>query len=210
MASAARRGLGSDPAGEALLPAASRRGEYRLSAQVGTDLGALYSHLTAAEGCDDDELAIGHLRAGLELIESEPLGNVLVGWEWFVAEGHQARLEATVERAAELLVDRCLSAGLPALAQRCLRQAALAVPYSETLAAAAMEVAGALGDADELRRSFTAYGRLVDELDPGSWPLPAAELRYRSLRAQLGEAQASLAAMEAAPRSTRPSAPAAL
>ena len=39
---------------------------------------------------------------------------------------------------------------------------------------------------------------------------PGAEQRYRALRLELGEAQASLAAMEARPTSTRPSAPAAL
>jgi hypothetical protein len=210
VASAARRALGPGGDGSPLLPPASRRGEYRVADGVQTDLDELLSHLAAAEATDDDQLAIGHLRAGLELIDSEPLSNVLVGWEWFVAEGHRGRLEGAVERAAELLVDHCLVAGLAPLAQRCLSHAVMAVPYSETLAQAAMELAAALGDADELRRSFDAYGRLVEELDPGSWPLASAEQRFRALRAQIEEDQASLAAMDAAPLRTKPSAPAAL
>jgi DNA-binding SARP family transcriptional activator len=83
------------------------------------------------------------------------------------------------------------------------------LPYSEALAEAAMEVAAASGDAAELRRAFDDLGRVVEELEPGGWPTGGAEERYRQLRAEIKD-QASLAAIDAAPRSTRPSAPAAL
>jgi hypothetical protein len=210
VASAARRSLGKSETGTPLLPPASRQGHYLLGEGVSCDVELLYGHLARAEAALEHDVAIAELRAALELIEAEPLSSVLVGWEWFVAEGHRGRLEGAIEQAGELVVSLCLDEGLGPLAEQCLVRAQRAVPYSETLAAAAMEVAGALGDVDRLRRAFDAYGRLVEELEPGSWPLSSAEDRYRELRAPLEGSQASLAAIDAAPRSTRPSAPAAL
>jgi DNA-binding SARP family transcriptional activator len=109
-----------------------------------------------------------------------------------------------------LLVPLAIETGHLALADELLRRAILAVPYSEACAESAMELAAARGDLDGLTRAFEAMGRLAEELDPGSWPEPAAEDRFRTLRRRLLVGQASLAAMEAAPRNTRPSAPAAL
>ena len=70
-----------------------------------------------------------------------------------------------------------------------------------------MNLAAHRGDISGLRRAYEDFGSVVEALDPGSWPIEAVEDRYRGL---LSQAQASFAAIEAAPRSTSPSAPAAL
>ena len=208
VASAARRALGLDENGTPLLPPATRQGHYRISNELSCDVTQLFAHFSLADTADD-EVALAHLRAGLWLIDGEPLAATLVGWDWFVAEGHRARLDAAVEHAGTRLVALALDLGYETLAREGLRRARLVVPYSETLAAAAMSIAAAERDPDALRRAFDELGRLVEDLEPGSWPLPTAEEHYRRLRQEIVD-QASLAAMDAAPRNTRPSAPAAL
>ncbi|MEI8052059.1 MAG: hypothetical protein WCI12_11575, partial [Actinomycetes bacterium] len=130
VASAARRALGVDRQGHALLPPASRDGVYRISDAVGCDVDLFAGHLAAARSARSPEEAIAYLRAGLELIEAEPLATVLAGYEWFTAEGHAARLEAQVEQAACLLVDLALAAGLQPLAEWALTRSVLVVPHS--------------------------------------------------------------------------------
>jgi len=213
VASAARRSLGVDHEGAPRLPAGSRQGLYRISASVTTDVDQLAAYVTMAETAEGDEEALALLRAAVELIESEPMATVLAGYEWFDAEGHRGRLESLVESATCRMVALALEQGHTKLATTGLARAKMVVPFSESLAEAAIEVAAAHGDPDGLRRAFSEMARLVDEIDPGSWPSPAIERRYAELRRQLGEdpdPQASFAAMDAAPRSTSPSAPAAL
>ena len=207
VASAARRSLGVDARGVARFPAATRLGHYGLSEEVGTDLDLLAHHLNEADGADNHEHALAHLRAALELIEGEPMAAVLSGWEWFIAEGHRARLERSVESAALRLVELAIDHQHFALGELSLERARRVVPYSELLAEAALALAARRGDLGGLRRAYEDFEKVVEALDPGSWPIDALEERYRRL---VIEAQASFAAMEAAPRSTSPSAPAAL
>ena len=207
VASAARRSLGLDAHGIARLPGATRLGQYRLSDEVGTDLDLMARHLQKAEQASEEEVEMVHLRAALELIEGEPMATVLSGWEWFAAEGHRARLERAVETAALRLIELSINYGHFALGDLGLQQARFVVPYSEALAEAAMNLAAHRGDISGLRRAYEDFGSVVEALDPGSWPIEAVEDRYRGL---LSQAQASFAAIEAAPRSTSPSAPAAL
>ena len=210
--SAARRALGLTPEGDAVLPIADRTGCYRAGSLLTSDVAELHAHVVCARRSNDPEAQMAHLRAGLELIEGEPLGATLAAWDWFTLEGHQARLEATIEGAAVWLVELALGADFVDLAQLALDRARLAVPLSEPLAAAAMEVAAKRGSLIELQRCFADLGTIVDEIDPGCWPTPEHEARFGVLSEKVrgGAAQASLAAMVAAPRSTRPSAPAAL
>ncbi len=123
VASAARRSLGRSDAGTPLLAPASRQGHYLLDEQVSCDVESFYQHLAGAEAALAHDVAIAELRAALELIEAEPLSSVLVGWEWFVAEGHRGRLEGAIERAGELVVSLCLDEGLAPLAAQCLARA---------------------------------------------------------------------------------------
>ena len=180
----------------------------------------------AAEGSatEDPQEAMALLRAALSLVEGEPLANVLSGYGWWEAEGHGARTAAVLVHAASDLAALAVDAGLFDLAQWGLGQARLVDPYSESLSRVAMQVAAAAGDADRLRREWRECRRRIDELDPGSSPSPRTERLYGELaqrvlvgvtstHARIGLAsalQASLAAIDEAPRSTRPSAPAAL
>ena len=58
-----------------------------------------------ARRCDDAEEQMAWLRAALELVESEPFATVLEGYDWFLTEGHLARLQAACEDAACELVE---------------------------------------------------------------------------------------------------------
>jgi DNA-binding SARP family transcriptional activator len=210
--SAARKGLGLTQDGEPVLPVADRTGCYRLGSTLTSDVAELHAHLACARRSGDGDTQMAHLRAALELVEGEPLAATLSGWDWFTVEGHRARLEAAVEDAATWLIDLALDAGLPDLAQLALDHARPVLALSEPLAARAMEVAAAGGSLRDLQRSFDDLGDILDELDPGCWPVAVHEERFRALAASLRASrdQASFAAMEAAPRSTSPSAPAAL
>jgi DNA-binding SARP family transcriptional activator len=209
VSSALRRALGEQD-GEPILPRASRSGLYRSGAMIACDVTMLEASVDAAESADG-ELALALYREALNLIESEPLATALVGYEWFDAEGHRGRLEAYVERAGLALAELALGHALPALAGFALTKAQLVVPYSEALAEMAMEVAGAQRDANGLRRAFGELARIVEELDPGRSPSLSAEQHYEALRKALREEDyASLDAIDEAPLSTSPSAPAAL
>ena len=210
--SAARRGLGLSSEGEPILPIADRSGRYRLGPVLTSDVAEFHAHLSCARRADDADAQMAHLRAALDLIEGEPLAAALSGWDWFTVEGHRARLDAAIEDTAIWLVDLALEAGLLDLAQLAIDRARPALPLSEDLAARAMEVAAAQGSLLELQRCFDDLGAILDEIDPGCWPVHAHEVRFGDLVQNLrcAKDQASLAAMDAAPRSTSPSAPAAL
>ena len=124
---------------------------------------------------------MAHLRAALNLIESEPLANALSGYAWWEAEGHGARIAAVLANAACNLAALAVDAGLFDLAQWGLEKARLVDPYSESLSRTAMQVAAAAGDADRLRREWRECQRRVDELDPGSSPSPRTERLYGEL-----------------------------
>ena len=210
--SAARRALGKHDDGASILPSADRTGHYRAGDHLGSDLALLLSHIDSARSATRDDERMAHLRAGLSMIEGEPLAAVLAGWDWFNVEGHRARLEGLVEAAGVELADLAIAAGLLDLAELAIERSRMVVKWSEPIAARAMELAAARGDLMSLRRAFDDLGLLLDELDPGSWPDPVHETRFGELveAVRSGRPQASFAAMDAAPRSTSPSAPAAL
>jgi hypothetical protein len=167
-------------------------------------------HLAAAETDLGTQLDL--LRRALAFIEGEPMAAVMGGYEWWSAEGHAARTAGVVVDAACHLANLATSAGLPALAAWGISQARAVESYSEALSRAAMRAAAAAGDADLLRREWHDCCRQIDELDPGAMPSEETELLYARLvrRTQPTVDYASLPAMEPAPRSTVPSAPAAL
>lgn len=213
VASAARRALGTRPDGTPVLPTASRSGCYRAGDGLTTDLDLLDAHLASAARAVNQEERLAHLRAGIELVEGEPLAAVLAGWEWFIPEGHRARMEQSVESAAVSLALEAAACGHAGLVDLAITRARAVFPYSERLAIAAMEASSLLGDVDGVRRAFGELGVLVDELEPGSWPVPELEERFSALTREARERacdHASLAAIEEAPLSTSPSAPAAL
>ena len=173
------------------------------------ELSALFEASTRA---NDHEAERALLAQAIDLVEGEPMATVLAGYEWFVAEGHRARLDASLEQAAARLIELSLAAGDLTSASATLEAVRPALPYSEIMAERAMEVAAASGDLAGLVTAFEAIQQLSDQLSPGAGPSDEVEERFASLvRHVRGEhPQASLAAMDAAPRNTSPSAPAAL
>ena len=208
-AGVARRAMGCDVAGAPLFPPATKGSHYRISALVSTDVGRVAALVDAANDTDDADRVIACLRAALSLVEGEPLARTLSGYGWWQAEGHEQRVAATLVDAACRLVPLATAAGHFDLATWAVAQARLVEPYSEALSRAAMQVAADLGDPDRLRREWQECLRRADELDPGSVPSAATERRYAELCRELPD-QASLAAIDDAPRRTVPSAPAAL
>jgi DNA-binding SARP family transcriptional activator len=217
-ATAARRALGTGHDGRPLLPPAGRSGHYRLSSEVVVDVER--AEALVAEALDQTEAPerIDRLRAALALVEGEPLSGALSGYSWWETEGHGGRIAAVLVEAACQLSELAVESGLPQLAAWGIGQARLVEPYSEALSCAAMRVAAASGDHDRLRREWNDCCRLVEELDPGGQPSERTERLFLELArrtpaaavAAAAPAQASLAAMDPAPRNTVPSAPAAL
>jgi DNA-binding SARP family transcriptional activator len=181
IATAARRAMGSDASGSPLFPSGSRTGHYRVAEGVTTDVHRAASLALAGGSTEDPDTAMGLLRAALNLVEGEPMANVLSGYAWWDAEGHSARIAAVLVNAASDLAALAVEAGLFELAQWGLEQARLLDPYSEALSRAAMQVAAADGDADRLRREWRECQRRMDELDPGSTPSPRTERLYADL-----------------------------
>jgi DNA-binding SARP family transcriptional activator len=142
VASCLRRALGDGPFGPRL-PAAGRAGRYAVAADVRCDVTVLASRLAQARCCEEPELKMAWLRGALELIESEPFATVLEGYDWFLAEGHLARLQTGCEEAACELVELALAHGLVELARFAIDRATLVDPHAERLADAAMRVAAA-------------------------------------------------------------------
>ena len=64
---------------------------------------------------------MGLLRAALDLVEGEPMANVLSGYTWWDAEGHGARIAAVLVNAAGDLAALAIEADLFELAQWGLR-----------------------------------------------------------------------------------------
>lgn len=142
VASCLRRSLGDGSFGPRL-PAAGRAGHYGIAPDVGCDVAILEARVARARRCDEPEAKMAWLRGALELIESEPFETVLEGYDWFLAEGHVARLQAACEDAACELVELALDRGLVELAGFAIDRAMLVDPHAERLAAAAMRVAAA-------------------------------------------------------------------
>jgi hypothetical protein len=206
-AAAARRSLGANEDGEPLLPLAGRSGHYRVEGGVHVDVLEV-EHLVYRAGAETDlTTQIDLLRRALALVEGEPMAAVTGGYEWWLAEGHAARVAGVLVDAACHLANLATSAGLPALAAWGISQARFVERYSEALSRAAMRAAAASGDADRLRREWQDCCRQIDELDPGAMPSEETELLYSRLARR---DYASLPAMEPAPRNTVPSAPTAL
>jgi DNA-binding SARP family transcriptional activator len=216
---AARKALGFGPEAEPYLPAALKTGHYRISDLVTVDVTRAVRFVVAARNAPDAAEAIALYRAALDLVEGEPVSGILSGYAWWQSEGHAGRVRGLLVEAACGIARLASASGPGGLVEWALGQARAVDPYSEELTQAAMRWAAESGDADRLRREWAECRRMVDELDPGGVPSARTEALYAELTRRTsagidsrrergaGGSQASLAAMEAAPRSTEPSAP---
>jgi hypothetical protein len=136
-ASAVRRSLGVDAEGPRLHPVTSS-GLY-VTHGVSSDVEAFFSLVARAR-----QLAVSDAsplcHQALLLIKGEPLASALRGFEWFLAEGHGARLARDGEWAALALHHTALEKGNYELAFWAIQQGRLIDPYSDALSEALTRV----------------------------------------------------------------------
>jgi hypothetical protein len=139
IASALRRSLGEGPLGQRL-PPAGKLSRYAVAPDVDCDVALLAARVAEAQRCADVEGKMAWLRAALELVEDEPFAAVLDGYDWFLTEGHLARLQTVCEDAGCELAELAAERELFPLARFAIERATLVEPYSERLAAVAAAV----------------------------------------------------------------------
>jgi hypothetical protein len=184
VATAARRALGTDRAGDPYFPPALKTGHYRISDLVTVDATRAARLIGAAREAPDAEEALALYRAALELVEGEPLSGALSGYSWWQSEGHAGRARSLVLQAACGIATTATDAEggqFAELVEWALDQARAVDPYSEELSRVAMRWAAASGNEDRLRREWIDCQRMVDELDPGSVPSERTEALYAEL-----------------------------
>ena len=182
---AARRALGVDTNGIALLPPASKSGHYRLSESIRVDVVQAMSLCAAAREAESDEASIALYRAALSLVEGEPLSGALSGYSWWRAEGYDARITVALVEAACRLSELAVQAELFDLARWALEQGRMIDAYSELLSRSAMTLAASSGDFARLRREWLECQRRADELDPGCLPSEPTARLFAELSDQL-------------------------
>ena len=129
-ASAVRRSLGADERGPRLHPVSSA-GLY-LTHDVDSDVEEFHRLIAQARASGEH----ARLAEALTLVQGEPLASALRGFEWFLAEGHWARLVREGEWAALALSHWALAEGDVDLAFWAIERGRLLDPYSDTLATA--------------------------------------------------------------------------
>jgi hypothetical protein len=112
-------------------------GHYRTT-DVGSDVEQLHSLVAQARLTPSDEARL--LTEAIALIRGEPLVAELRGFEWFLAEGHLARLQRDVEWAALRLSQLAIEAKDVDLAYFALERGRLVDPYSDDLVASLARV----------------------------------------------------------------------
>ncbi len=136
-ASAVRRSLGVDAEGPRLHPVTSS-GLY-VTHGVSSDVETFFSLVARARQLPVSDAASLCHRA-LLLIKGEPLASALRGFEWFLAEGHGARLARDGEWAALAVHHTALEKGNYELAFWAIQQGRLIDPYSDALSEALTRV----------------------------------------------------------------------
>jgi hypothetical protein len=132
-ATAVRRSLGVDEAGQRLHPV-TPAGLYQLHGVV-CDVVEFHDLVRTARTAPPEH-GVELLQRALAFITGEPLATALRGFEWFLAEGHLARFQRDAEWAALALAAAARDGGDLDLAFWAIEQGRLADPYSEALDAA--------------------------------------------------------------------------
>jgi hypothetical protein len=136
-ASAVRRSLGADALGPHL-HAVTSSGLY-VTHELTSDVEIFHALVARARQLHTSDAA-PLLREALNLVQGEPLASALRGFEWFLAEGHAARLARDGEWAALALHHDSLATGDYELAYWALEKGRLIDPYSDALIAALARV----------------------------------------------------------------------
>lgn len=183
----ARRALGNGPEGGPLLPRCDATGLYHLSPAVAVDARLALDQASLGDRAPQDAQAMVHYRRSLAWVEGEPLCGVRRGYGWWTVEGHQPQIARALVGVACRLSALALGVGRSDLARWALTKGRAVEPESEALCRAAMEVAAAEGDADELRRSWRDCRHRLQGDDPALAMAPsrATEVLFRTLSATL-------------------------
>jgi len=136
-ASAVRRSLGVDRHGPRLHPVTSS-GLY-VTHGIASDVELFHTLVARARALSLTDAAPLVERA-LALVRGEPLASALRGFEWFLAEGHAARLQRDAEWAALALHQYALEGEDYEQAFWALSQGRLVDPYSDALSDALRRV----------------------------------------------------------------------
>jgi hypothetical protein len=136
-ASAVRRSVGGDARGQRLHPVTSS-GLY-VTHGITSDV-EVFSTLVGRARQLSVEKAAPLARQALAMVKGEPLASALRGFEWFLAEGHGARLSRDGEWAALALHHDALRCDQYELAFWALQQGLLIDPYSDALLEAVARV----------------------------------------------------------------------
>jgi DNA-binding response OmpR family regulator len=129
-ASAVRRSMGTNTKGPRLHPVTSS-GLYATHG-VTSDVEIFHTLVTRARALSIEQ-ASPLVREALLLVKGEPLASALRGFEWFLAEGHNASLQRDGEWAALVLHHDAMSHENYELAFWSLQQGLLVDPYSDVL-----------------------------------------------------------------------------
>lgn len=129
-ASAVRRSLGSSARG-ARLHAVTSSGLYATHG-VTSDVETFHNLVTRARALAIEDAA-PLVHEALLLVRGEPLASALRGFEWFLAEGHNASLQRDGEWAALVLHHDSMIGGNFELAFWALQQGMLIDPFSDVL-----------------------------------------------------------------------------
>ncbi len=175
--SALRRSLGVNGEGDLHLPPATRSGCYGLHPSVSSDYEQALHYLDAAKVAQGDS-ALALVRAAAELIEGKPLASCVLGFDWFFREGLDRVLARALSHGVESVMDHAIAQGHVALARMLIDKATLVNPYSETLARAAMSLAAASNDVDQLQQEWNGHLRRLEELEPGLSPSAMTEAHF--------------------------------
>jgi hypothetical protein len=160
-ASRARAALGTDAAGELRLPHADG-GRLTLSAEIGCDL-ARFRALVAIADRSDDDTAVDALSAALALVEGRAFSDCGARYRW--AEDDLHEIDRLIIDAAHRLTRLSLTREDTALATWATDRGLLANPEQLSLFDVRMQVCGAAGDADGVRRAFDGMRNALRRVD---------------------------------------------
>lgn len=190
--SVARGCLGSAPDGSLYLPHVGA-GPYRLSPDVGSDLGRFRSLVRRANAVDDGHEAMPYLRAALELVRGRPFETDGRGYQWAHEEGFISEIAAEVADVAHDLAQRCLVTGDGAGARWAARQGLRASEGDEQLYRDLMQAEDLDGNRAGISSIMEELAAVAEDLEPFDGLHPETVALYRRLTARPNRGTGSLA-----------------
>lgn len=153
--------------GDRLPPISKSTGTLRLDGYVLTDLQLLAQLYEQARSASSGE-AMLLLRQGLDLVGGTPFNDSNFGWSQMGQ--HRAEADGLIERVALALVALALEAGDHDVARAAIISGLRAVPMSEPLYRARMNVEAGSGDLHAVKKAYAELTCLLDNMIAGFEP----------------------------------------